>query len=192
MVKELETLEKLISFAFVMSENMVGLTKGNYDENQFIKKTYEYLHKYNVDLNSKLELKKSLQRLESIDNASPSEALECLEHIKKDDFNMILTSYPPIPAYNGITKDEMFNKIEQALLKMQEKEKQYLKWEDLEFNLEKQMMTVLLNGTKYTLILGRNSHFDKLAFLRNGEINYYFLEADKQFFNDLRLERVEE
>ena len=83
------------------------------------------------------------------------------------------------------------NDIKQALLKAQEP-KQYLKWEDLEFNIEKQMMAVLLNGTKYTLILGRNVHIDKLAFLRNGEINYYFLEADKQFFNDLHLERVEE
>lgn len=70
--------------------------------------------------------------------------------------------------------------------------KKYLKWEDLEFNIDKQMMTVLLNGTKYTLIVGRNVHIDKLAFLRNGEIDYYFLEADKQFFNDLHLERVEE
>lgn len=68
MNKELEALDKLISFAFVMSENMVGLTKGNYDEATFIKKTYEYLHKYNVDLNSKSELEKALQRLEQIDN----------------------------------------------------------------------------------------------------------------------------
>jgi len=79
MNKELEALEKLLSFAFVMSENMVGLTKGNYDEQEFIKKTYEYLHKYNVDLNSKLELKNALQRLEAIDNSNPSEALEDLE-----------------------------------------------------------------------------------------------------------------
>jgi len=59
MNKELETLEKLLSFAFVMSENMVGLTKGNYDEDAFIKKTYAYLHKYHVDLQSKLELKQA-------------------------------------------------------------------------------------------------------------------------------------
>lgn len=71
--------------------------------------------------------------------------------------------------------------------------KQYLKWEDLEFKAEnsKQNMAVLLNGTKYTLVVGCNVHFDKLAILRNGGINYYFLEADKQFFNDLHLEMVE-
>ena len=65
----------------------------------------------------------ALLRLEGIDNANPSEALESLEHIKKDDFNMIITTYPPITAYNGITKDEMFNKIEQSLIKAQKMEK---------------------------------------------------------------------
>lgn len=64
MNKELETLEKLISFAFVMSENMIGLTKGNYDENTFIKKTYEYLQKYTVDRNEQKTIKQALQRLD--------------------------------------------------------------------------------------------------------------------------------
>ncbi len=53
-------------------------------------------------------------------NNKPGEALEYLEHIKKDDFNMILTTYPPLPAYNGITKDEMFNKIEETLINARE------------------------------------------------------------------------
>ena len=64
MNKELETLEKLISFAFVMSENMIGLTKGNYDENTFIKKTYEYLQKYTVGRNEQKTIKQALQRLD--------------------------------------------------------------------------------------------------------------------------------
>ena len=121
---------------------------------------------------------------ESIDNSSPSEALEeTLRDIAYDlenDDNPFLRD-----RYYGLLD------LKQALLKAQEP-KHYLKWEDLEFNIDKQMMTVLLNGTKYTLIVGRNVHIDKLAFLRNGEINCYFLEADKQFFNDLHLERVEE
>ena len=75
-------------------------------------------------------VKQALQRLESIDNAEPSEALKCLEHIKKDDFNMIITTYPPLPAYNGVTKDEMFDKIEQALLKAEKDEKIILGIED--------------------------------------------------------------
>ena len=64
MNKELETLEKLMSFAFVMSENMIGLTKGNYDETTFIKKTYEYLQKYTVDRNEQKTIKQALQRLD--------------------------------------------------------------------------------------------------------------------------------
>ena len=75
-------------------------------------------------------VKQALQRLEFIDNAEPSEALKCLEHIKKDDFNMIITTYPPLPAYNGVTKDEMFDKIEQALLKAEKDEKIILGIED--------------------------------------------------------------
>lgn len=126
MSKELETLEKLLSFAFVMSENMVGLTKGNYDEGTFIKKTYEYLHKYSVDLHSRLELEQALQRLESIDNADPSEALvkfkdntEMFEeialkdsHSYKDD--TVIEAY--VYHFNNIV-------IERALLKAQELEK---------------------------------------------------------------------
>ena len=127
-------------------------------------------------------LKQALERLEAIDNANPSEALESLEEIR--DFR-----YGKEKLL--VCQTQMYTTIKQALLKAQEPKK-YLKWEDLEFSIEKQMMAVLLNGTKYTLILGRNVHIDKLAFLRNGEINYYFLEADKQFFNDLHLERLEE
>ena len=39
MTKEQEVIDKLLSFAFAMSENMIGLTKGNYDEKTFIKNT---------------------------------------------------------------------------------------------------------------------------------------------------------
>lgn len=82
MSKEQEALEKLLSFAFVMSENMVGLTKGNYDEATFIKKTYEYLHEYIGNFECRDILKSALQRLESIDNAKPNEALEWLDKFK--------------------------------------------------------------------------------------------------------------
>lgn len=81
MNKELEILEKLISFAFAMSENMIGLTKGNYDESTFIKKTYEYLQKYTVDRNEQKTIKKSIERLEALDNTETSEALVCLEYL---------------------------------------------------------------------------------------------------------------
>lgn len=84
MSKEREVVEKLLSFAFAMSENMIGLTKGNYDENTFIKKTYEYLQKYTIDRNEQKTIKQSLERLEAIDNATSSEALECLECLYSD------------------------------------------------------------------------------------------------------------
>ena len=113
MSKELlEALEKLLSFAFVMSENMVGLTKGNYDEATFVKKTYEYLHKYNVDLNSKLDLKEALRRLEAIDNSKPSEALKCLEYLDETCGCFALDN-----EYKAV------DTIKQALLKAQEQEK---------------------------------------------------------------------
>lgn len=158
MSKKLETLEKLISFAFVMSENMIGLTKGNYDESQFIKKTYGYLHKYNVDMKSQFELESALKRLESIDNAEPSEALECLEKLK----GMEISSMPFSDEYgtqevdlNDIRKvgsqlntdfREYTATIKQALLKAQEfneiLEKYYV--DDLD-----ELNTILTNYRKH-------------------------------------------
>lgn len=41
-------------------------------------------------------------------------------------------------------------------------------------------------------VKGYNVAGKHLAILRDGKKEYYFLEYDKQFFNDLRLERVEE
>lgn len=58
----------------------------------------------------------ALTRLVLIENVKPSEALECLKHIKNDDFNMVVATYPPIVVYNGVSKNEMFDTIEQALL----------------------------------------------------------------------------
>ena len=83
------------------------------------------------------------------------------------------------------------NDIKQALLKAQEP-KQYLKWEDLEFNHTPKYIDVKMNDNKYKLVVGYNVAGKNLAILRDGKKEYYFLECDKQFFNDLRLERVEE
>lgn len=64
MSKEQEVVEKLLSFAFAMSENMIGLGKGNYDEKTFIKKTYGYLLEYSVDRNEQKTIKQAIQRLD--------------------------------------------------------------------------------------------------------------------------------
>lgn len=68
----------------------------------------------------------------------------------------------------------------------------YLKWEDLKFNHTPKMTDVKMNGNKYKLVVGYNVAGKNLAILRDGKKEYYFLECDKQFFNDLHLERVEE
>lgn len=125
MSKELENLKKLMSFAFVMSENMVGLSKGNYDEKEFIKKTYEYLHKYNVDLESRRELEKALQRLEAIDNANPSEAMKCLHTIA---FNTEFIA--------GMNFGNELTTIEQALLEAQDLEKENAKYKNTLKNIK--------------------------------------------------------
>ncbi len=41
--------------------------------------------------------------------------LEALEHIAKDGFNMIITTYPPQKAFDGITKGDMVEIIEKEL-----------------------------------------------------------------------------
>lgn len=106
MSKNLETLEKLFSLAFVMSENLVGLTKGNYSGNTFILKTYEYLREYNVDLDSKIELKRAVQRLEEIENSNPNEALEWL-----DKFKGIEISSLPFKSEDGPVKEVDLNEV---------------------------------------------------------------------------------
>ena len=61
-------------------------------------------------------------RTKSIKSAEPTNALEYLEHIKNNDFNMFIATYPPIPAYNGKAKDDMFDTIKQALTTKSKKE----------------------------------------------------------------------
>lgn len=115
--------------------------------------------------------------------------------IENDDVNICLK-----------TIKEQLPTIKQALLKAQElpepfktgvdigviKPKHYLKWEDLKFNHTPKMTDVKMSGNKYKLVVGYNVAGKNLAILRKDKKQYYFLEADKQFFNDLHLERVEE
>ena len=135
-------------------------------------------------------LKTVLNRLESIDNSNPSEALECLERIK--DYLSNVYDYKEI--IEEVKKD--IDTIKQALLKAQEP-KHYLKWEDLEFKEEEQIMKVLLNGNKYTLDYYSDGYDDYIDFLTDNEQDRIAIYEggyphDKQFFNDLHLERVEE
>jgi hypothetical protein len=139
---------------------------------------------------------KALQRLESIENAEPSEALKALERLKTAPTFMGGTA-----EYQACTKSETllmqdYETIKQFILKAQEP-KQYLKWEDLKFEHTPKMFDVKMNDNKYRLVVGYNvagynAAGNNMVILKNDKQQYYFLEADKQLFNDLRLERVEE
>ena len=201
MSKELEIVEKLLSFAFAMSENMIGLTKGNYDENTFIKKTYDYLQKYTVDRNEQKTIKQSIERLEAIDNAEFGEALECLEKLR----GMEISSMPFSDEYgtqevdlNDIRKSgsqlntdfrEYINTIQQALQKVQEPKK-YLKWEDLKFTEELKSLNVRMNNNDYILHYALDIFGGKCCFLYDSAISHH-IDLTRQFFNDLHLEVVE-
>ena len=112
-------------------------------------------------------VEQALNRLEQIDNANPSEALNCLERLH----DCGIFNYEEMEDYNA---------IKQALLKAQEPKK-YLKWEDLEFNHTPKMIDVKMSGNKYKLVVGYNVTGKNLAILRDGKKEYYFLECDKQF-----------
>ena len=134
-------------------------------------------------------IRQFLHRLEAIDNAEPSEALECLEFICK------ILNEKRIDV-KWLFKND-YTTIKQALLKAQEPKK-YLKWEDLEFKEKEQTrMEVLLNGSRYLLEYYAVSE-KEFVFIRaraTKTIIFNLLgrcSTDKQFFNDLHLERVEE
>lgn len=142
------------------------------------------------------EYQKICNRLETIENAEPSEALECSLKLYK----MVESA----GNGNGFSLNEAWKyhtTIKQALLKSPEpfqtgidlgivKPKQYLKWEDLKFEHTPKYIDVKMSGNKYKLVVGYNVAGKNLAILRDGKNEYYFLEFDKQFFNDLHLERV--
>lgn len=125
-------------------------------------------------------LKTALNRLESIDNSNPSEALKCLEKV-----------YSRLPQWDLSRNVDQCNIIKQALLKAQEP-KHYLKWEELEFKEETSRIEVKLNETLYTLSYVKRQYLDFVYLINNDSQIRLNSANDKQFFNDLHLERVEE
>lgn len=119
--KELETVDKLLSFAFAMSENMVGLSKGNYDETQFIKNTSEYLHKYSANRHEVLGVKQALTT-----KSKKEQAFDIIKNKRIAVYNLIRyiqTKEDPLEFYNWVflperdmqlTKEE-FNSIIEVL-----------------------------------------------------------------------------
>lgn len=68
-------------------------------------------------------IEKALQRLKQIDNANPSEALECLEEIKQECKSTYFDENGKQWWTTDKNKDYRCNTIKQALLKQQEQEK---------------------------------------------------------------------
>ena len=160
------------------------------------------------------EYQKMCNRLESIDNAESSEALKCLDKIAKQieldedtDYWEIRNAHKTVE--NALIKAQKeHNSLNLLMQELDCKDfadlrkyarcgyeklnKQYLKWEDLKFEHTPKYIDVKMNDNKYRLVVGYNVCGDNLVILRNNKKQYYFLECDKQFFNDLHLERVEE
>lgn len=153
-----------------------------------IDKYYKYLKEY----------------LESIDNSEPSEALECLEEMwelscdsRKPEYTLYETIKQALlkaqfleEEYNNLMEDK--DNLESELFKLTAP-KHYLKWEDLEFedfpkeievrigdNICKLEYKVSWLGNKTVILMGNN------------KTHLQLFENEKQFFNDLYLERVEE
>jgi hypothetical protein len=128
-------------------------------------------------------LKSALQRLESIENVSPSEALKFFVNMQGRIARYISTIE--------------YTTIKQALLKSQEPKK-YLKWEDLEFGKTTHKLKAKMNGNLYRIEWYIDGMGSKVVCLDKYITNDYLIHSvcikdyNQQFFNDLHLERVEE
>ena len=173
-------------------------------------------------------IEEALHRLESIDNAEPSEALECLEDIYRNGVFISEVSFEKqhptnISPETNKSISVQCDTIKQALINAQREHKaldllmqeldckdfadlrkyarcgyekinkNYLKWEDLEFedfpkeievrigdNICKLEYKVSWLGNKTVILMGNN------------KTRLQLFENEKQFFNNLHLERVEE
>ena len=149
-------------------------------------------------------IKEKIQRLEAIDNSNSSEVLVYIDAFIEENSNDIknqdTTGFDIDTQAKWVKylehKSFMLNTIKQALLKQQEP-KQYLKWEDLEWEelqtITKKDIKVNLNGVEYGLEFAINYGTKEVIIFDEKEFLYaVFNEYHKQFFNDLHLERVEE
>ena len=113
-----------------------------------------------------------------------NEVLKCLERIGSDYF---------LGSKDCLVKkiyEKEYNTIKNYILKEQEP-KQYLKWEDLEFDAPTSIK-VKMGYTQYFLSLSRHLGVNQVVLRNDDAIAYLLLyEKDKQFFNDLCLERME-
>jgi hypothetical protein len=109
----------------------------------FIKEKFAYLEynseTFNIPKKELCNIEEALKRLEAIDNAEPSEALECLERIDntlclnnikgKLDFGIDTEEHTDCDSVIGMTED--LESIKQALLKAQEQEKAIAQFKEI-------------------------------------------------------------
>jgi hypothetical protein len=142
-------------------------------------------HHYPENLRDFHILKQAVIKFNAIKEGNSKKALDCLSCLG----NFIDGHCTGTTAEDDVHLIECFDTIEQALMKSQE-QKKYLKWEDLETETgcSRVDLDVSLNGAEYRLSYFQN---DALKLLTNDE-DFYLEIEDKQFFDNLHLERIEE
>ena len=145
-MKSLEALEKLYEEReYLLGEKVNHKTKNWHND---------ITHYDNIN-KCLLTIKQDLDRLEAIDNANPSKALECLEEMAKYriEYSEYLMPIKDISEYKT---------IKQTLVKAQEQEK-ILK--ALEIIKKKRVACDLLTNSDVTDYKKYNSHCDKYDFI---------------------------
>ena len=138
----------------------------------------------------------ALQRLESIDNAEPSEALECLDKLFNEYKELCLDTGSNEHIYQECNLTSSYNTIKKYMLKAQE-QKKYLKWRDLDFGYGgTKVLKVKMNDTVYKLFYRFFDNTDEVQLLSEDEKSVYFIFTGKfkdniKLFNDLHLEVVD-
>lgn len=140
-------------------------------------------------------VKDALQKLNSIentDNVDYNKALECLDKLFNEYVELCVDAGSNEHIYQECNLTSPYNIVKQTLLAAQN-QKKYLKWEDLDFRFEDKYMKVKLNGSIYTLRYTRNTLMEfPIAYLEFGNTEITIIDCQKQFFNDLHLESVNE
>lgn len=157
----------------------------------------KFKYKNTVNFNCE-RIKKELEAIEKCKN---TDIIDNYEGFKNNNTNLrealgcLECLYCEPEDYKNIDRAKDYKTIKNYILKMQ-KSKQYLKWEDLDFKKEEQIMKVLLNGKEYRLSYFTDGICKVIDLLtNNGKYQIYrhvdCYSYDVQFFNDLHLEKVE-
>lgn len=140
-------------------------------------------------------IQQALERLEAIDNATPSEALECLEKLFNEYKELCLDRGCNEHIYQECNLTSPYNTIKRYILKELERKK-YLKWKDLDFSHGTKVLNVRMNDTIYKIAYRFFDYTDEVQLLSEDEKSVYFIFVGKfkdnvQLFNDLHLEVVD-